>query len=495
MRTIFLPKKTLLLLLLWPLLWSWLLNPVYAQEPDTEAKVIDWQELTTEKFIIVYADSIQVDGQPVACACGIEQAERYAAFVDRVYNDLATVFAVELTLPINLRLFPTEESYYEVNPLAERLTGVIAHALNTREEIAIALPRTEGLPEEELVNNIRHELTHFFASSLSDGKLTAGFQEGVAQYLEKPTDRADYEPALLRQALEQNRLLTWADLDQAERVYSDPQVAYPQTLSIISFLVDRYGLPAFLEFLKASARQPGYRTALETAYGKSADELEAEWLLYLPEYFDGRWQINAIYAYDLSRVTELVNKGAYSDAATELAQIIALLETTDQVDRLTEAELLLAQAHQGQAAGAMADEARQALQAGDYALTIAKSNAAIAAYEALGYRERIPEIQIYLHRAQLGQEALERLNRGQQLLDSLRFIEAENEIHEATVLLQSLNNQAAAERGNQLLFQSARRQSLLAYAMLAVGLAILLFNGLRRAINRLTANPLEVEFT
>ncbi|MBI1877607.1 MAG: hypothetical protein HYR94_05145 [Chloroflexi bacterium] len=487
------PKKFLTLLLA-ILFLMWLPGPALAQEPNSTADIIDWQELKTEKFIIVYADSV-IGLRNFDCSCGVEEAQRYADFIDQVYADLVAVFGVELKTPINLRLFPTEESYYEVNPLARQLTGVIAHALNSRDEIAVALPRAERLTEEEIVNNMRHELTHFFASYLSDGKLKAGFQEGIAQYLEKPTDRSDYDPAILQQAFEQRRLLTWSELNESQAVYGDPQVAYPQSLSIVSFLVDRYGLLTFIDFLRASGTEPGFRSALQTAYGRSADQLEQEWLAYLPEYFDGRWQINAIYSYDLTRVTELVNKAAYTDAATELADIVGLLESTNQTETLAKAEALLARAHQGQAAGALADEARQALQTGNYPLTIEKGNAAIDAYEALSYRERIPEIQVYIHRAELGQGALDQLSRGERLLASFRFLEAENQLHEATVLLQSLGNQAEAEQGQALLLKSVWQQSLLAYMVLAVGATILIFNGLRRLINRVSADPLEVEFT
>ncbi|MBE7554797.1 MAG: hypothetical protein HS126_27410 [Anaerolineales bacterium] len=487
------PKKFLALLL--PILFlMWLPGPALAQGPLRETDDIDWQELKTEKFIIVYADRVSGLAN-LDCSCGVDEAERYAAFSDQIYDDLVAIFEVEINTPINLRLFPTEESYYEVNPLARQLTGVIAHALNSRDEIAIALPRTKNLTDDEIVNNIRHELTHFFASFLSDGKLKAGFQEGIAQYLEKPTDRANYDPAILQQAFEAGRLLTWSELDQAESVYSDPQVAYPQSLSIVSFLVDRYSFPSFVKFLQASATEPGFRSAVQTAYGQSADELEQEWLAYLPEYFAGRWQINAIYAYDLSRVTELVNKAAYTDAAAELAEIVTLLETTNQTDTLAKAEALLARAHQGQTAGTLADEARQALQSGNYPLVIEKGNAAINTYEALNYRQRIPEIQVYIHRAELGQGALDQLSRGEHLLGSFRFFEAENQLQQATVLLQSLGNQAGAEQGQALLLQSAWQQSLLAYLLLAVGLTILVFNGLRRLINRVSADPMEIEFT
>jgi hypothetical protein len=487
--------KKILVLLLPLLLLAWPPGPALAQEPDEPPQVVEWQELQTEKFLVVYAERVSVAEQDVPCACGVAEAERYAGFVDGIYADLSRVFGVELQTPVNLYLFPTEESYYEVNPLAERLTGVIAHALNAREEIAIALPRTQDLGQEELVNNVRHELAHLFVSSLSAGKLSAGFQEGIAQYLEKPTAQSDYDPALLQLAAQEDRLLTWAELDQAQRVYSDPQVAYPQTLSIVAFLVDRYGLPKLMGFVEAAAQEPGYRSALETAYGQAADELEAEWLAYLPEYFDGRWKINAIYAYDLSRVVALVEKGAYSAAEAELADIIALLETTDQKETLAQAESLLARVHQGRTAAALADQARSALLAGDYALAAEKGAAAIAAYQELGYHERIPEIQVYVHRAGLGQGALDQLRRGERLLEASRFSEAEQHIYEATVTLQSLDNQDAAQRGMALLATSARRQRSLAHVALGVGALALLLNGARRALNRFKPHPLEVEFT
>ncbi|RME75703.1 MAG: hypothetical protein D6784_07410 [Chloroflexi bacterium] len=467
--------------------------PAFAQPPD-ETEAVSWQELRTEHFIIVYAESVTTaDGEPVDCVCGRSEAAVYAGFVDDLYQDLLAVFQVNLETPINLRLFPTEESYFQVNPIARQLPGVIAHAQNNRAEIAIAAARTTGLDREALMNNIRHELAHFFASRLSDGKLTAGFQEGIAQYLEKPTARAGSDPALLRQAVDQGRLLSWAELDRAEQVYSDPQVAYPQTLSVVSFLIDRYGLPAFLDFLRASAVEPGYRSALEAAYGRPADELEAEWQAYLPDYLNGRWRINAIYAYDLSRVETLVQEGAFSAAQTELADIVSLLETTSQTDTLDRARELLARAQQGLEANTLTADARRALQAGDYARAISQGQAAIAAYEALGYRRRIPEVQIYIHRAELGQQALQQIDRGEQLLKSLRFFEAEKELAEAVILLQSLGNPEAAGRGLHLLAYATRQKNLLAYALFAVGLVMTLFSGLRRWANLTRPRSMEVE--
>jgi hypothetical protein len=171
-----------------------------------------------------------------------------------------------------------------------------------------------------------------------------------------------------------------------------------------------------------------------------------------------------------------------------------MLESTEQAETLAEAEALLARAHQGQAAAALASEARHALQTNNYALAIEKGRAAIAAYGSLGYRERFPELQVYIHRAELGQGALDQLNQGEQLLTSFRFLEAEQKIRAATVLLQSLDNGTASTRGTTLLQQSAWQQSLIAYVLLAVGLTLLIANGLRRLFSRFSAEPVEAEF-
>ena len=264
---------------------------------------------------------------------------------------------------------------------------------------------------------------------------------------------------------------------------------------MVAFLIDRYGLPTYLNFIKISAQEPGYRSALEAAYGQSADALETEWRAYLPDYINQRWQVNAIYAYDLNHLEELVNRGAFSDAETELTATVALLQTTNQQDTLARAQTLLDHVHQGRVAGQLADDAYRALRQNNYPETIEKGSSAIALYQQIDYLDRIPEIQDHVHRANIGLKALQHLDEGEKNLNSLSFFQSESQIYEATVLLQSLGNQAAAERGIELLYRSTQRQRMLAYAIVGVGLIMLLFGLLRRLYNRFAADPMEVEFT
>ncbi len=487
----------LLLLIYWP-------GVVYAQEPEPPKPLplIDWQELKTENFIIVYAVSLQQTSEvsktsevSVACEfCGVAEAERYAMLIEGLYRELKAVLPAKFTAPISLRLFPTEESYTAVNPLAKYIDGVTAHTLSNRTDIAIAIPRTVNLNEEQFINNIRHELAHLLANRLSNGKLDAAFQEGLAQYLEKPTADSANAPASLQLMAEQGHLLTWSQLNEANAVYANPSVTFPESLSIVAFLIDRYGLPTFLEFIKATATEPGYRSALESAYHLSADQLETDWQTYLPDYSAGRWQINAVYSYDLTRGQNMVKQGAFSDAVTELSKVVELLKTTQQTDILTQAETLLRQAQQGQQATRLAHEAHAALKNGEYDLAIKQGQAAVEAYYRIGYYVPIPTIQTTIYRAEIGQRAMERLNNGERLLGMFRFFEAEQLIYDATLQLQALDNQPAAAQGIALLNRSARQQSYLAYFLLLAGVLLLLANGAHRLINYWSANPLDVRF-
>jgi len=492
-----LKKYAHLLLLAVLLTWAWLPASARAQDPPPEpVPSVDWQELETQYFIIVYANGIELDGVPQDCpACGPDPANGYAVFVDEVYDDLADVFETNLQLPVNLRLFPTEESYRRVNLLADEAAATDQQPTKGRSEITVVLPNLQERSEAQIANHFRQELTHLFAAKLSDGKLNTGFQEGTGQYLEIPDEATEAKVNELRTALEQNSLYAWAELEEPPAFYENPRIAHPQALSMVAFLIDRYGLPAYLNFIKVSANEPGYRSALETAYGKSAGELEVEWKEYLPDYLNQRWRVNAVYAYDLSALEEMVNKGAFSDAEPQLMETVALLQTTDQQDVLAQAQALLDRVQQAKLAGMLADDALRALRAGNYPETIEKGSQAITVYQQVGYQDRIPEIQAHVHRANIGQQALDRLDNAEEMLNSLSFFQAEREIYEATLLLQKLGNQSAAERGIALLRRSTERQRWLAYAIVGVGLAMLLFGLLRRVYNRFTADPMEVEFT
>ncbi|MDW8148451.1 MAG: hypothetical protein RMJ48_19410 [Roseiflexaceae bacterium] len=185
--------------------------PVQAQ-----ATLPQWYELRTQKFAILYADG------------DLAHAEKYAAFVDEVYDEITSIFGHAVPTPVTLRLYPTRHAYDAANPLAASVQGIIAHADFRRNEVVVILDQTTGQSPEEIKNNVRHELTHIVLAELSANRLNVGFHEGIAQYVERPSPELERKVAALRQALERDALLPWSALDDRDQIYGSPQVGYPQ---------------------------------------------------------------------------------------------------------------------------------------------------------------------------------------------------------------------------------------------------------------------------
>jgi hypothetical protein len=439
-----------------------------------DAQRPEWQEKRTAHFAITHV------------AAQRDEGERYARFVDEVYTDLSAIFGLSISTPVTLRLFPDEQSYVAVNPLAARMPGVIAHATSGRgrREIAIAVERTRGLPEEMIVNNVRHELTHLIIAQMTDDNLPVGWHEGVAQYLERPVQREQEQIIRrLRQARSTNGFLSWADLNAPGGAYSNAEIAYPQSYSMVAFLVDRYGFAKLVEFLKAMPQSAGYRSALETVYGVSADQLEAQWKDYLPEFIEGRYRINALYAYDLAPARALLAQGAYTAVKEDVERAVHLLRTTNQTERLAEAEAMLARAERGIAAGQIVAAARAALEARDYEHTRALVARAQSEYRALNDSRRDEELRLYDERATEAMQALEQLYAAQALAAAYRYPEARAQIIAAAGRLGALGDTAAYTVGEQLMAEMDQKQRQVAYGFLGVAALLFVLNIRRRWVS------------
>ncbi|HEX9370668.1 MAG TPA: hypothetical protein VF897_06655, partial [Roseiflexaceae bacterium] len=373
------------------------------------AQESDWRERRTESFAIVYADGDQA------------AAARYAGFVDSIYDEVSAIFGHRTSTPVALRLYPSLARYEEANPLARGIQGVVAHADYRRHEVVVVLPQTAQQTLEEIKNNIRHELTHIVAAELSEDRLNVGFQEGLAQYVERPAPELDTRIALLQRAYDQDRLLPWSDLDDRDTVYRNPEVSYPESLSMVAFLVERYSFARLREFLTVAARSSGYRSALERAYGVTPDELERQWRAWLPGYLAGGYKRNALSAYDLSGAQALLRQGRYAEAKTELETAIEWLRTTDQADVLRQAEDLLARSGQGLQAESLATDARAALEAADYDRAADLIAQARQAYANLEDARQDGVLAAYAQRAERGRQAAAALESALALARSLRY--------------------------------------------------------------------------
>lgn len=421
---------------------------------------VEWRERPTANFTILYG------------AGGEAEAERYAGFADAIYEEIASAFSFRTATPLTLRLYPTSEDYYLVNPAARNVPGVVAHADFRRRELVVVVERTAQQTEIEVENNIRHELTHIVAGDLSESRLSTGFQEGVAQYLERPSGELERRVQALRASREQGRLLPWSAFDDRDQVYGAPEISYPQALSVVAFLVDRDGFAKLREFLAVTARSSGYRSALERVYGVSPAALESEWLDWLPAYLDGGYQRSALETYDLGYAEELLAGGSYAAAQEELTKALEWLRKqagTEAAESLSAAEELLTRSEDGMRGERLAEGAREALERADYGEALEFIEAARTVYGRLGDARQEPALAVYQERARRGLEATERLAQADALAGQLRYPQARAAADDAAREFAALGDGVRMDNALSLRGVLDERQRLLGLALVVLG--------------------------
>jgi len=450
---------------LWIIVLALALLPAAARAQDQQ-----WQERTTTYMAVLYPAGSEVE------------AERYAAFVDRIYDEVTGELVYKPAPPLTLRIYPTMELYQRINPLARTNEGVVAHAHTGRREISIALPQTSGLSEEEIRNNVRHELTHIIAAELSDGQLSVMWQEGIAQSMEQSAPQLEIKVSLLQQAVDSGALASWRQLDAPGVMYGNPALGYPQSWSMVSFLLQRDGMPAFIQFMQATRTSGGYRTALQQSYGVSADDLEREWRAQLDGWLAGGWRVQPGLGIDPASIQAALDSGRYPEALT--AAEAALLAAPDPA-----LETLRDLAAQGVEADAALLATRTALGEGDYAEAASQSAAARRLYASLERADVLALIDEYDSRVRDGQQAYALLGLARADMGSLRLSAARSSLEDAALIFARLGDQRGRAAAEDILDTLNRRIRIAAAVLLALVVLGLAWNIDRRRAARRRALP------
>lgn len=444
---------------------------------SAQAQGTTWQERRTANFAILYPEGS--DGE----------AEQYAQFVDSVYDEVSAVFSYRAPPPVILRIYPTMSLYEQVNPLAARIPGVVAHAHTGRREISIALPQTANQSQEQIINNVRHELTHIIAADLSGDKLTTIFQEGIAQYLEHPSTELDLKMELMRQVIDADRVVPWRELNQPGTAYANPQISYPQSYTMVAFLIERNGLATFRTFIEANKTSSGYRSALETAYGVSPDRLEQEWRDQLEAFVGGEYRNRAIGAFDLSQAESLIASGEYEAAIKALELGLNTVRETGPADLAQRAEELLTRATNGQRATTLAAEARSALERGEYEVAKQAADEGSTLFGELNQPEQQKVMEEYITLADAGFEAHQQLKLVNGDLQTLHIGAARNRLAEAYQIFTRLGDEQGAASAQSALLTIQRTETAVAVALVILAALVLGWNVHRRVNERGQALP------
>ena len=345
-------------------------------------------------------------------------AVAYGVVVEHAYEEVGSLVPPPRG-KIEVYVYATDEAFAAATRAVERpepLGGEVVADPGTG-DIALTLPRFLTRSPREAENALRHAVAHVLVRRASAGRLPRGFDEGIAQYVERPVNaRLARSAALLQNANQRDDLLSWSDLNRPQPPNADPALVAAHAYGVVAFLVERYGLRLLGEFVTALRDEPDWRAAMRAVYKRSPTELEEQWRENLPRWTAGGWRENLFAAFDLQPARDLLAKAHYAAAKEELERSLRLYTDLGDTARQAEVEALLRQGDVGLQAEALMTQIQQALERNTYDRAETLLAQARSQYDQLPAEQRPVELlTAYEELARLGLQAAADLDEARRL--------------------------------------------------------------------------------
>ena len=382
----------------------------------------------------------------------------YASAVEQAYQDVQDIFAVALreteTKPrdeIVVTLYGDDDAYARANPVAGREEGVLGHAQPSEGVIGVAVARLRDKSEGFRRDAIRHELAHVTLGDLSSQKLPVGFQEGIAQYLERDIDQRRRFAAAVRRAREADQLLSFTDLNRQRPFLSNAQIAYPQSYSMIVFMAERYGFGTVVKFVTTVRAAKTLDEAMRQVFGRSLAEIETDWKAFVPGYLDQSWARNDLDLWGLEEPHRLLGEGKYAEARDLYDRAGALFTSMNRQDRLTRAQAERQRAVTGLEAIDFTHRGMAALTAGQYDTAAELLTQGERRWTELEDTRRASLAGLAATQARDGQAAVLQLDDARRQLENWHFQAADDLAYDAGQVLAELGDEARTEEARQVM--------------------------------------------
>lgn len=319
-------------------------------------------------FGVAETEHLRLFVQRGAAMDAADVAIAYGVAAEQAYADLSTLFPPP-DGKIEIYVYADEAAFADATRDAPRSDSRGGEVLADpgAGDLAVALAPFLKRSPLEAENALRHGMTHVLARRASQWRLPRGFDEGIAQYAERPVDaRLARAAALLQNANRRDALLTWSDLNRPQPARADPALVAAHGYGVVAFLIERYGLTTFADFVAELRNEPDWRTAMRTVYARSPAELEDQWRENLPRWTAGGWRDNLFAAFDLEPAQLLLARAHYAAAKVELERSLRLYTDLGDTERQTAVEALLRQGDVGLQAEALMTQIQQALERHTY---------------------------------------------------------------------------------------------------------------------------------
>lgn len=151
-------------------------------------------------------------------------------------------------------------------------------------KIRVPLPSRQLGPE--MVRQIlHHEYTHALIHDLTSGKCPTWINEGLAEY--EGRKQFSGPLTLLIQASNNEKIIPWSELSEnfSTALSADSiGLAYQESFSIMSFLIERYGFWRMRKILKSIDAGEEWQKIFEAEFHLKLKSLETAWQRWLPEF-------------------------------------------------------------------------------------------------------------------------------------------------------------------------------------------------------------------
>ena len=402
----------------------------------------------------------------------------YAQAVEQAYQDVQDVFGGALretgTPPrdeIVVTLYGDDDAYARANPVAGREEGVLGHAQPQAGVVGIAVARLRDKSEGFRRDAVRHELAHIVLGDLSKQRLPIGFQEGIAQYLERDQDQRQSFARTLQQGRDTGQLLNFTTLNQQRPFLNAAGISYPQSYSMVVFLSEKYGFGKVIQLVLATRDARTLDEAIKRVFDRTIPELEREWQAFMPGFVAGGWQRNDLDLWDLAQPRQLLSSSKYAEARDLYDRAEALFTSVGDQEKLSVARAERQRAVAGAEAVDLTGRGMAALTTHTYGAATELLTQAEQRWLALGDTRRADMTAAALVQARDGQRALGQLDEARQLLESWRFQAADDLAYEAGHVLAELGDEAGTEHARTIMRDAQQLRTNLGLAAAGGGAA------------------------
>jgi hypothetical protein len=410
-------------------------------------------------------------------------AATHGGAIETAFRELTLLFPIEAPAErFQVKIYSDQASFANARQSIgrEEIPGISVLTDPDPQGIVLFLPSFAKLSSVEAENQLRHAISHLVTSLASGGKLPWGFDEGIAQYVERPVnEKLARTASIVQTAHTRGELPSWFDMNRAN-AFVEPSLVAAQSYSVIAFLIDRYGIPKLRQFLVELRTAETWSEAMRLAYSGDQNDIEKQWEDNVPEWTSGAWRENLIAAFDLEPAKTFLEQANYSAAKEQLTPSESLFDQIGDREQLAYVQGLIAQCDVGIQAESLMTQTQQALESHTYDRAVNLLTQAKLQFAQLPPEQQPTDlIAQYESLANQGIEAKAQLDSAVQLSHSWRdYAEARKAARNAGIAFAALGDEANVALAQAELDHLDKRQRQIVLALVALGVLTLVWLGL-----------------